>query len=133
MAKENSWLDETFYRHLFDADPQVRDRSQRELDQKFAQLAEDGISRYEITRQMICGIINAQERRDTEAEAETSFATTNSQPNVGSTANQARAPRSPKNRGIASARANSAKAFFWGCVLMAAAIVYLWRGLPSLD
>lgn len=79
-TKETSSLDETFYKHLFSPDEATRAKAEAELDERLGQLATDGISRYEITRQMICGIVGAQERRDAEIEADQNFATTNGQP-----------------------------------------------------
>lgn len=59
-------LTETFYRHFFDDDPKARDAAAYDLDEEFARLAQEGVGRYEITRLMICGIVNAQERFDAE-------------------------------------------------------------------
>ena len=70
MAIETSSLDDTFYRHFFDPEQDVRDRAGQDLDQWFAEAGEAGASRYEVTRQMICAIINAQNQRDAEGAAE---------------------------------------------------------------
>lgn len=64
----NSYLNTTFYKHFFDDSPDVRERARIDLDATFTKLADEGASRYEITRQMICGIVNAQERFDAESE-----------------------------------------------------------------
>lgn len=78
---ETSSLDETFYRHFFSTDKDTREKAEAELDERLGQLASDGVSRYEITRQMVCSIVNAQERRDEEIKSQTEFATTNGCPN----------------------------------------------------
>lgn len=65
MPTETSSLDETLYRHFFDPETDARDRAETDLDQWFAEASNNGASRYEIMRQLVCGIVNAQNRRDT--------------------------------------------------------------------
>lgn len=92
---ETSSLDETFYRHFYAQDEAERASAEKQLDDHLGQLASDGVSRYEITRQMISGIVGAQERREAELEAERNFATTNGQPRAADT--QSAAPRRRRN------------------------------------
>ncbi len=113
QTTETSSLDEIFYRHFFSTDPHARESAEEELDEHFGQLATNGVSRYEITRQMICAIVNAQDRRDAEIAGEANFATTNGKPNKSGT----ESPTAKTAQRIASGVSN----IFWIILLLALA------------